>query len=88
MRRDPGQAGVAGDLLDSNIGICADPYTAATAVHALVILTEWDEFRTLDLGRIHDLMLQPAFVFDGRAVFPVHTLNAHGFDAFVIGKGQ
>jgi len=88
IRRDLGHAGIAGDLLDSNLVICADPYTAVTAAHALVTLTEWDEFRTLDLSRIHDLMLQPAFVFDGRAVLPSHSLKAHGFDAFVIGKGQ
>ena len=88
IRRDLGQAGIAGDLLVSNIEICNEPYTAATAAHALVTLTEWDEFRNLDLGRIHDLMLKPAFVFDGRAVLPSASLKAHGFDAFVIGKGQ
>jgi hypothetical protein len=32
-------------------------------------------------------MLKPAFIFDGRAVLPSAALKAHGFDAFVIGKG-
>ena len=32
-------------------------------------------------------MLKPAFVFDGRAILPADALKAHGFDAFVIGKG-
>lgn len=88
IRRDLGQAGIAGELLASNLEICGDPYAAAAAAHALVTLTEWDEFRSLDLRRIHDLMLKPAFVFDGRAVLPSDRLIAHGFDAFVIGKGQ
>ena len=88
IRRDLLQAGVAADLLASNLEICGDPYAAAAAAHALVTLTEWDEFRHLDLRRIHELMLKPAFVFDGRAVLPGDRLIAHGFDAFVIGKGQ
>jgi UDPglucose 6-dehydrogenase len=59
-----------------------------TGAHALATLTEWDEFRTLDLPRVYDLMLKPAFVFDGRAVLPVEALKAQGFQAFVIGKGD
>ena len=82
------QAGIPADLLASNLEICTDPYAAVAGAHALATLTEWDEFRTLDLPRIHDLMLKPAFVFDGRAVLPTEALKAHGFDAFVIGKGQ
>jgi UDPglucose 6-dehydrogenase len=85
---DLSDAGISADLLDSNLEIAADPYEAAEKAHALVALTEWDEFRTLDFARIHHLMLKPAFVFDGRAVLPTSALKAHGFDAFVIGKGQ
>jgi len=78
---------VSAELIASNVEICTDPYIAATGAHALATLTEWDEFRTLDLPRIYDLMLKPAFVFDGRAVLKADVLVAHGFDAFVIGKG-
>jgi len=81
-------AGITQDLISSNVEICPDPYTAATQAHALATLTEWDEFRTLDLPRIYDLMLKPAFIFDGRAVLPATTLKAHGFEAFIIGKGD
>ncbi len=80
-------AGVPQELITSNVEICADPYAAAHGAHALATLTEWDEFRALDLPRIYDLMLKPAFIFDGRAVLPADKLVAHGFDAFVIGKG-
>ena len=81
-------AGVPATLINSNVEICTDPYTAADGAHALATLTEWDEFRDLDFPRIYNLMLKPAFVFDGRAVLPHEALKAHGFDAFVIGKGD
>jgi UDPglucose 6-dehydrogenase len=79
--------GVPPELIATNVEICTDSYTAATGSHALATLTEWDEFRTLDLPRVYDLMLKPAFVFDGRAVLSLESLVAHGFEAFVIGKG-
>ncbi|MBK1884872.1 hypothetical protein JIN85_20850 [Luteolibacter pohnpeiensis] len=87
MRRDLLEVGIDPELFDSNVIIAKTPYEAAEKAHALATLTEWDEFRTLDLPKIYDLMLKPAFVFDGRAVLPAAALKAHGFDAFVIGKG-
>ncbi len=88
IHRDLVYAGIDPDVIESNVEICDSPYAAAEGAHALATLTEWDEFRSLDLPRIHDLMLKPAFVFDGRAVLPVAALKEHGFDAFVIGKGK
>ncbi|RYD32578.1 MAG: nucleotide sugar dehydrogenase, partial [Verrucomicrobiaceae bacterium] len=81
-------AGVPAELILSNVEICTDPYSAAKGAHALATLTEWDEFRELDLPRIYEAMLKPAFVFDGRAVLSSEALEKHGFDAFVIGKGD
>jgi UDPglucose 6-dehydrogenase len=80
-------AGVAPELIASNVEFPATPYIAAAGAHALATLTEWDEFRTLDLPKVYDLMLKPAFVFDGRAILPMDSLKAHGFETFVIGKG-
>lgn len=88
IHQDLRNAGVPQALLDSNLEIHSDPYATTEKAHAMVVLTEWDEFKTLDLARIHDQMLKPAFVFDGRAVLPSSALKAHGFDAFVIGRGQ
>jgi len=88
IHQDLVHAGISAELLASNLEICTDPYAAAAGAHALATLTEWDEFRTLDLSRIYDLMLKPAFVFDGRAVLPTAALKAHGFDAFTLGKGE
>lgn len=47
-----------------------DPYAAAEGAHAVVVLTEWDEFTAYDWKRIYAGMMKPAFVFDGR-----HILN-------------
>jgi UDPglucose 6-dehydrogenase len=88
IHEDLAAAGIDPSLLLSNVEICCDPYAAAEGAHALATLTEWDEFRSLDLARIYELMLKPAFVFDGRAVLPAATLAKHGFQAFIIGKGS
>lgn len=88
IRKDLADVGVPADLISSNLEIHTDPYSTVENAHALVTLTEWDEFKTLDLARIHQLMLKPAFVFDGRNVLCTSELKTHGFDAFVIGKGE
>ncbi len=88
IQRDLIAAGVSEDLVTDNLEIVSDPYKAAKQAHALATLTEWDEFKELDLKKIYDLMLKPAFVFDGRAILPLDALKEHGFEAFVIGKGQ
>ena len=65
-----------------------DAYAAAKGAHALVVCTEWDEFRKLDFGRIYKEMNQPAFVFDGRNVLDLAALRELGFTASGIGKGS
>lgn len=87
IHQDLTEAGIDPELLATNVELCDSPYAAAQNAHALATLTEWDEFRHLDLPRLYDLMLKPAFVFDGRAILPSTALKAHGFDAFIIGKG-
>lgn len=86
IHRDLLAVGIRQDIINSNVEIASDPYEAASGAHALATLTEWDEFRDLDLPRIAGLMLKPAFVFDGRAILPAAALAEHGFEAFIIGK--
>jgi UDPglucose 6-dehydrogenase len=73
--------------LRDHLVIAADPYQAAIGAHAIVILTEWDEYATLDYSRIYDRMLRPAFLFDGRNVVCASELRAIGFEVYSIGKG-
>ena len=63
-----------------------DPYKAAEGAHTIAVLTDWDQYRTLDYRRIFDQMVQPAFVFDGRNVLDHEALFAIGFNVFAIGK--
>jgi UDPglucose 6-dehydrogenase len=69
------------------VTICADPYAAAVGAHAVVVLTEWDEFKTIDFARMHEHMMKPASVFDGRNLLDLAKLRALGFKASGIGKG-
>jgi UDPglucose 6-dehydrogenase len=59
---------------------------AAQGAHALAIVTEWDEFKTLDYARIYEGMMKPAFLFDGRNITDLAKLRDIGFRASGIGK--
>lgn len=65
-----------------------DAYTAAAGSHAIAIMTEWDEFKTLDYKRLFDSMEKPAFLFDGRNILDHKALKAIGFEVHAIGKGK
>jgi UDPglucose 6-dehydrogenase len=44
------------------------------------VLTEWDEFKTLDYAKIYKSMAKPAFVFDGRNIIDSAALREIGFE--------
>jgi UDPglucose 6-dehydrogenase len=82
IRRD-----VSGDgKEDPRLVIADNAVEAAAGAHALAVLTEWDEFKTLDFVTIHAGMQKPAFVFDGRNILPRAELEKLGFRVFAIGK--
>ena len=74
------------DRDDPRLVIAASAEEAAAGAHGLAVMTEWDEFRTLDFGKIHAEMHKPAFIFDGRNILPRAELEAQGFKVFAIGK--
>jgi UDPglucose 6-dehydrogenase len=57
---------------------CEDPYTLAAQADALLVVTEWAAFRTLDLKRIKQLMRRP-IVVDGRNIYDPIAMKALGF---------
>jgi UDPglucose 6-dehydrogenase len=65
----------------------SDPYEACKDSHAVAVLTEWDEFKSYDWKKIYDIMLKPAFVFDGRNILDANKLKEIGFVVYSIGKG-
>ncbi|KAF7806243.1 UDP-glucose 6-dehydrogenase 1 [Senna tora] len=68
------------------VRIVKDAYEATKDAHGICILTEWDEFKSLDYQRIFDNMQKPAFVFDGRNILNVGRLREIGFIVYSIGK--
>lgn len=78
---------ICADLGDAeNVDICQDPYSAAKGAHAVAVLTEWDEFQTLDFQQIYDGMSKPACLFDGRNILDLSVLQDIGFRVFGTGK--
>jgi len=72
---------------DPAVTVCADPYEALRDAHALLVLTEWDSFKALDFERAYELMLKPAFLFDGRNILDLARLQAIGIEVYGVGKG-
>jgi UDPglucose 6-dehydrogenase len=68
------------------IEFTADPYAAADGAHAIVLVTHWPLYRTLDYGRILSRMQRPAFIFDGRNCLDAARLHEIGFNVVAIGR--
>jgi len=63
-----------------------DPYAAVEEAHAIAILTEWSLFAELDYEAIHESMVKPAFIFDGRNILDHKRLHAIGFNVYAVGR--
>lgn len=68
-----------------DIEYCNSVYEAAKGVDCLLIITEWDEFRKMDLEKIKSLMLSP-IIIDGRNIFEPARLQKLGFTYISIGR--
>ncbi len=66
--------------------VAPSAYAAAEGAHAIAIVTEWDEFKTLDYAKVFTGMQKPAFLFDGRNIVDLAGLRALGFRAHGIGR--
>ncbi|HEY0301478.1 MAG TPA: UDP-glucose/GDP-mannose dehydrogenase family protein, partial [Rhizomicrobium sp.] len=80
---DPEGAKEARKLL--NIALCGDAYDALDGADGVVILTEWNEFRALDLPRVKELLKQPLMV-DLRNIYKPAQMAAAGFTYVSIGR--
>lgn len=69
-----------------NVKICSSAAEGALDSHAIIVLTEWDEFASLDFEEIYKSMQKPAYVFDGRRILSHQNLVKIGFHVKVIGK--
>jgi UDPglucose 6-dehydrogenase len=71
----------------SNVAFCNDAYSCAEGAAALVIVTEWEQFRALDFDRLKRVMAQPALV-DLRNVYRPEEMQRHGFTYEGVGRGE
>ena len=67
------------------ITYCESPYEVARGAEALLLLTEWDEYKHLDLGRLRDLMQVPVLI-DGRNFFAPEEAREAGFSYAGMGR--
>jgi UDPglucose 6-dehydrogenase len=68
-----------------DLEIASDPYDAARKAHCLVLCTEWDEFKQLDLVRLKEEMVYPVII-DGRNLFDPADMAAGGFTYYPAGR--
>lgn len=82
---DPVAMGVAVRVMP-DVVMCKSAYELAEGCDALVVMTEWNEFKQLDLARVRSLMRTPVIV-DGRNVYEPQTMLEAGFLYRGIGRG-
>ena len=83
---DPAAADNAREILGSqNIQYVGSALEAAKGADALLVLSDWDEFRTLDLAELHGLLHYP-IVIDGRNLFDPAAMAEHGFIYTSVGR--
>ncbi|MEW5894600.1 MAG: UDP-glucose/GDP-mannose dehydrogenase family protein [Candidatus Omnitrophota bacterium] len=84
---DPQAMENAAKIFKKKIRFCKEPYDLARGCDCLVLLTEWEEFKSLDLKRLSRIMRQPV-IFDGRNMFANKEPERFGFEYFGIGRGK
>lgn len=71
----------------SQLILCEQPYQAVMGADALVIVTEWQAFRSPDFVRIKQALKQPV-IFDGRNLYDIAQVKQQGFAYYAIGRGD
>ncbi len=82
---DPVAIADARKLLDKKVKYAVDPYDCVKDADAVVIVTEWNEFRNLEMARIRKLMKTPYF-FDLRNIYESEKMIKLGFNYFSVGR--
>ncbi len=82
---DPVAMEVARPLLPA-LEFYDDPYEMAKGCDALIVITPWNEFKQLDLGKIKGLLKSPV-IFDGRNIYDPALMKEMGFKYRAIGRG-
>jgi UDPglucose 6-dehydrogenase len=84
---DPVAMTVASRVLPSGVQLVDTPYECARDADALIIVTEWNEFKQLDLAQIRQVMKQPVII-DGRNIYEARLIKELGFTYRCFGRGN
>jgi len=82
---DPVAGQHAREIFGNRIELCEIDYDCLTGADALVVVTEWNEFRQPDLEKMRTLMRQPV-IFDGRNIYDPERLGRLGFTYYAMGR--
>jgi UDPglucose 6-dehydrogenase len=82
---DPAAMDNARRLLPASVTFSDSPYEAANGAHAVVLVTEWNEFRYLNLERLRAQLKRPA-IFDGRNLWEPERMRRLGFEYHSVGR--
>lgn len=86
---DLSEPGVVDDrrALEDAISVCPTALDACHDAEAVVIATDWDEFKQIDWSLVYNVMRKPAVIFDGRRVLNIAELKKIGFKVHSVGQG-
>ncbi len=82
---DPEAIETSRKILNDKIEYCSTPYEALENSDALIIVTEWNEFRTPDYEKIKKMLRKPV-IFDGRNLYDLSKMEEMGFTYYSIGR--
>jgi UDPglucose 6-dehydrogenase len=82
---DPVALDNARRVLPGAVTYCDSPYAASTGSDAIALVTEWNEFKLLNLERVRSVMRRPA-IFDGRNLWEPERMRRLGFEYHSIGR--
>jgi UDPglucose 6-dehydrogenase len=72
-------------VLPTAVTYCESPYEAASGADAVALITEWNEFKFLNLERLRGVLRRPA-IFDGRNLWEPERMRRLGFEYHSIGR--
>ncbi|MGB1070087.1 MAG: UDP-glucose dehydrogenase family protein [Planctomycetota bacterium] len=81
---DPEALHTGREAIGDSIEYSEDPYLAAEGASALLLITEWNEYRGPDFERLRSLLKEPV-IFDGRNIWNMNLASKHDFEYFGIG---
>lgn len=84
---DPVAHGTASAILGDKVTYATSMYDAISGVDALIVATEWSEFRKPDWNRVKSAMLRP-LVFDGRNIWDPADVGAEGIEYHSVGRAS